>query len=410
MTRWPCRQSKTVRRGDVRSLALLAAVLLPALASAQGADPGAGTYSPPPLPPTGDVVPPPLPPTGTSGAAASDFVPLPEAAAAPGSAVAKACLRGAVSACDAAAGEAERAGQPQDATAYRARAAALRRADEDLERCRRQTQGVQDDVAERDPSRAGDPCWAPTRADVLARPLGAPDDVAALDVATRQAAAAAGWLPVGANATPSRLGAPVSPGSPPSTRPSGAPSTPAPASVSTGLDVSRFGVVALLGVDWSVAGSSPSGLRFGLGGRMALVPRDGGGDAWLPAVALLGGGLLGSAGGIFGEARLEWLEVSAGGPCQPAVSLYGLGGVQGASTLRGGLGAAPYLGLGFGWDVSPQHSPLPFSIGPGSWEGLLVGLVLLPVIFAGRIELRYYWPSASAGLPGGLNLLVGFGF
>ncbi len=118
-----------------------------------------------------------------------------------------------------------------------------------------------------------------------------------------------------------------------------------------------------------------------IGPRFGLLRRT---DAqqWMPALSLLvGASLHPKALNPFTELRLELLHTSGGGPLQPNFLVYLTGGVTQSAALKT---LSPHAGFGVGWNIWPGASTL--SLG-GS--GAATALMLMLMLFAGRIEARY---------------------
>ncbi|MBK7864571.1 MAG: hypothetical protein IPJ65_39415 [Archangiaceae bacterium] len=172
---------------------------------------------------------------------------------------------------------------------------------------------------------------------------------------------------------------------------------------------SRFGIAAVLGV---TAGTvTPAGIA-GIGLRTGLLPRRDQ-TMFMPALTTQVGVSFGP-GGLqpWLEERLELMAARPGGLLQPVVH----GFVSLGTTLRPVVGAPllpplggpapfmrPYVALGGGWNWLPEKlSTFAFSGGV-----LLLGL--LPVIFAGHLEVRLT-PSLRPGESTDVALVAGLGF
>jgi hypothetical protein len=179
-------------------------------------------------------------------------------------------------------------------------------------------------------------------------------------------------------------------------------------------DGSRFGMVALAG---GTGGPQNSGMIGGLGVRAGLRQRDASPLMFMPALAVLGGATYGT-GGLqpWAEARLELMAARHGGTLLPAVHGFLSTGFTVARvdqpTFRPPLGGRPdpvrpYLGVGGGWNWLPFKNEQ--SASRFAWSGGVVLMALLPVIFAGRVELRVT-PGLKPGESAELALVGGVGF
>lgn len=174
---------------------------------------------------------------------------------------------------------------------------------------------------------------------------------------------------------------------------------------------SRLGVIAYVA---GKVGATRPGVVAGLGVRFGLRERAPEPFMFMPALAVVGGLAWDSSGPQpWGEVRLELMGARGGGVLQPAFHgsvSAGVGFRPGASRgalepLSGTAGpsvARPYGGIGTGWNWVPRNR--------GALDAGLVSLmVAVPLIFAGRVELRVAPPLSDADSTE-VSALFGTGF
>ncbi len=177
---------------------------------------------------------------------------------------------------------------------------------------------------------------------------------------------------------------------------------------------SRWGAIGFVAGKVNPQGA---GLAGGLGVRYGLRERTTEPMMFMPALGLVAGftwdrtGLQPSA-----EVRLELMGARPGGALMTAFGGWVSTGVELRPSLFGRLPmqpplqghqpgpspVRPYLGFGSGWNWMPRGAPSP------TGKTLVVWLFLLPVIIAGRVELRVSPPMTSADSTE-LTLMVGCG-
>lgn len=175
---------------------------------------------------------------------------------------------------------------------------------------------------------------------------------------------------------------------------------------------SRLGIVAYVA---GKAGTTGAGVVAGVGVRVGLRERAPEPFMFMPALAIVGG-IAWDAGGPqpWCEVRAEVMGARGGGVLQPAfhgfvsvgtavrawappVVAQPLTGLASPSVVR------PYAGLGTGWNWVPRGN------GSNGDLGLLAMSIGLPVIFAGRVELRVAPPLNDADSTE-VSALFGTGF
>ncbi|MEW5742403.1 MAG: hypothetical protein AB1938_26030 [Myxococcota bacterium] len=186
----------------------------------------------------------------------------------------------------------------------------------------------------------------------------------------------------------------------------------------------RWGVVGVMAAEYLSPlgqGGGTFRYRFGVGPRLALSPRRQGGE-WVPTVGLVGG-IVGSAQpSFFTELRLELLKAASLSLTQARFTAYVASGLE----VRGGV--EPYVGLGVGWNWLPTGESRGARVVKGAAAGaagllvltggILVGAGVAALVFAGRLELRYFPSTTAAGLraplapfapPPALAIMLGVG-
>ncbi|MBK7864570.1 MAG: hypothetical protein IPJ65_39410 [Archangiaceae bacterium] len=190
--------------------------------------------------------------------------------------------------------------------------------------------------------------------------------------------------------------------------------TPAP---KLAPEASRLGVVGLVG---GMGSRAQAAFITGVGVRFGLRDRTEDALMLMPALAVVAGVMYGSQAGFSAwfEGRFELMGARPGGLLVPAVEgwlsggvlLVGFDGHVERSALGGNYDsfARPYGSIGLGWNWLPGARDQA-RIAPRDVGQALLFVALLPIIFAGRVELRVT-PALRPGEALDVALVVGFGF
>ncbi len=185
---------------------------------------------------------------------------------------------------------------------------------------------------------------------------------------------------------------------------------------------SRFGIVGTL---LGKAGTRGASAMAGIGVRVGFRERPDDDFAFMPAGVLLAGALLETDGdpGGFLETRIELGGAKRGGLLLHAIHGYvstGISFTRGYyAPLRPAVGPVavrPYFGLGGGWNWLPKGGLGNLNLGSlgggglgGAAAGILVAIVAIPLILAGRIEFRFSPPVYEDDVAE-VAAVTGFGF
>lgn len=181
------------------------------------------------------------------------------------------------------------------------------------------------------------------------------------------------------------------------------------------VGASRAGFVGVFGI---FAGSANFGLIGGAGLRIGLLEPKPDTFQFMPAIALVGGAVVGVTG-VDGwlETRLEVMGVGGAPLLQPSFHGYISTGVTFVRPFQQPLASSPlvastlpvrpYAGLGTGWNWAPRGSGGGWFSG-GDAKGAIALAVVMAFVLAGRVELRVT-PQLKPGEGSAFSVVFGVG-